>query len=95
MIEHWVQLRCAGIHLAQYTYTWTCHIHKGSRLITHTDITQPHPPHSPPTSPQRRHISNTSPVSTGLVKPNPIIRSAPYLLHRSEPDTFHTLNQLL
>ena len=26
-IEHWVPLRCAGIHLAQYTDTWTCHQH--------------------------------------------------------------------
>ena len=28
MIEHWVNLRCAGIRLAQYTDTWTCHLHK-------------------------------------------------------------------
>ena len=27
-IEHWVHLRCAGIRLAQYTDTWTCHQHK-------------------------------------------------------------------
>ena len=27
-IEHWVHLRCAGIRQAQYTYTWTCHIHR-------------------------------------------------------------------
>ena len=26
-IEHWVHLRYAGIHLAQYTYTWTSHQH--------------------------------------------------------------------
>ena len=31
-------LRCAGIRLSQYTYTWTYHQHKGSRLTTHTDI---------------------------------------------------------
>ena len=24
-IEHWVHLRCAGIRLAQYTDSWTCH----------------------------------------------------------------------
>ena len=35
MIEHWVHLRCAGIHLAQYTDTWTCHLHTESRLTTH------------------------------------------------------------
>ena len=28
MIEHWVHLRCAGIRLAQYTDTWTCHQHR-------------------------------------------------------------------
>ena len=26
-IEHWVHLRCSGIRQAQYTYTWTCHLH--------------------------------------------------------------------
>ena len=26
-IEHWVHLRCAGIRQAQYTDTWTCHLH--------------------------------------------------------------------
>ena len=34
-IEHWVHLRCAGIHQAQYTDTWTCHLHREYRL-THT-----------------------------------------------------------
>ena len=43
-IEHWVHLRCAGIHLAQYTDPWTCHQHKESRLTTHTEITPHHPP---------------------------------------------------
>ena len=38
-IEHWVHLRCAGIRLAQYTDIWTHHLHKASRLTTHTDIT--------------------------------------------------------
>ena len=42
-IEYWVHLRCVGIRQAQYTDTWTCHLHKESRLITHTDITPPHP----------------------------------------------------
>ena len=27
-IEHWVHPRCAGIRQAQYTYTWTCHLHR-------------------------------------------------------------------
>ena len=57
-IEHWVHLRCAGIHQAQYTGTWTYHLHRESRLTPHTDITTPHrsrsksPTHSPPTPPQ-------------------------------------------
>ena len=71
-IEHWVHLRCAGIRQAQYTDTWTCHLHRESRLTPHTDITPPHrsrplsnpPTHSPPTPPQpkHRHMSNTPPV---------------------------------
>ena len=27
-IEHWVHLRCGGIFQAQYTDTWTCHLHR-------------------------------------------------------------------
>ena len=58
-IEHWVHLRCAGIHQEQYTDTWACHLHRESRLTTHTDITPHHPSrpwskpptHSPPTPP--------------------------------------------
>ena len=42
-IEHWVHLRCAGIRQTQYTDTWTCHLHRESRLTTHTAITPPHP----------------------------------------------------
>ena len=41
-IEHWVHLRCAGIRQAQYTDTWTCHLHRESRLTPHKDITPPH-----------------------------------------------------
>ena len=26
-IEHWEHLRCAGFRQAQYTDTWTCHLH--------------------------------------------------------------------
>ena len=71
-IDHWVSLRCAGIRQALYTDTWNCHLHRESRLTTHTDITPLHPsipcskPHiqPPPTSPlppQPKHIhtSNT------------------------------------
>ena len=36
-IEHWVHLRCAGIRQAQYTDTWTCHLHRESRLTPDTD----------------------------------------------------------
>ena len=63
-IEHWVHLRCAGIRQAQYTNTWTCHLHRESRLTPHADITPPHrsrpwskpPTHSPPpTPPQPKH----------------------------------------
>ena len=69
---------------AIYTDTWTCHLHRESRLTPHTDITPPHrsrplskpPTHSPPTPPQpkHRHMSNR-----GLVKPKPnsLIHSPP------------------
>ena len=78
-IEHWVHLRCAGIRQAQYTDTWTCHLHRESRLTPYTDIIPPHrsqpwskpPTHSPPTPPQPKHMSNTPPVPTGVVKPKP------------------------
>ena len=42
-IEHWVHLRSSVIHQAQYTDTRTCHLHRKSRLTTHTDITPPYP----------------------------------------------------
>ena len=82
-IDHWAPLRCAGIRLAQYTDTWTCHLHRESRLTTHTDITPHHPPRpwpkpptnsppTPPTPPQpKRHISHFSHVPPKLVKPKP------------------------
>ena len=58
-IEHWVHLRCADICLAQYTDTWTCHLHI-SRPWSKT------PTHSPPTPPQpkHRHMYNTPPSSS-------------------------------
>ena len=85
-IEHWVHLRYAGIRPAQYTDTWTCHLHResDSQRTTHTDIPPHHPSrpwpntptHNPPTppippQPKHRHTSNTSPVPTGFVKPKP------------------------
>ena len=100
-IEQWVHLRCAGIRQAQYTDTWTCHLHRESRLTAHTDITPPrlsipwskpptHSPPIPPTPPQQkhRHTSYTPPVPTGLVKPNlnPLIHSPPLHTRRPEPN---------
>ena len=74
-IEHWVHLRSAGIRLAQYTDTWTCH---QSRLTTHTDITPQHPPKPWPTnttatktqtplSPCSFRISNRTSWSGGMI----------------------------
>ena len=75
--EHWVYLRCAHIRVDQYTDTWICHLHRGSRL-PHATHTSPHFPlasskpllHSPPTHPtpphpKHQHTSNspTSPHS--------------------------------
>ena len=40
-IEHWVHLRCAGICLAQYIDTWTCHQHREARHTTNNP-TEPH-----------------------------------------------------
>ena len=103
-IEPWVHLRCAGIRLAQYTDTWTCHLHRESKLTTHTDITPPHPPwpkpptHAPPTppappQPKHRHISHFPHVPPELVKanPNPVTHSPTHPQHlppRPEPSTY-------
>ena len=88
-IEHWVHLRCAGIRQAQYTDTWTCHLHRESRLTQtkhHPTAPDPGPSplptphlHHPPPQPKHRHMSNTPPVPTGLVKPKPnsLIHSPP------------------
>ena len=60
-IEHWVHLRCTGIRQAQYTDTWTCHLHRESRLTPHTDITPPHrsrPLSKPPTHLHHPHHRN-------------------------------------
>ena len=67
-IEHLVHLIYAGIRQAQYTDTWTCHLHRESRL---TGLANPKPNpliHSPPstTMPSRSkkiiHISHTPPT---------------------------------
>ena len=49
-IEHWMHLRCACIHLAQYTYTWTCYLYK--ELIT---LSKPLPTTPTPPQPKHRH----------------------------------------
>ena len=41
MNQHWVHLRCAGIRQEHYTDTWTCHLHRDSRLTTHTPPFKP------------------------------------------------------
>ena len=79
-IEHWVHLRCAGIRQAQYTDTWTCHLHRESRLTTHTDITPPqqtlvqapyplptYTTHTTATKPQT-HVQHPPPCSHWIVK---------------------------
>ena len=40
-IEHWVHLRCAGIRQAQYTDTWTYHLHRESRLTQTSHRSRP------------------------------------------------------
>ena len=67
-IEHCVHLRCAGIRQAQYTDTWTCHLHRESRLTPHTDITPPH---------RSRPLSKPPTHSRPLSKPLP----TPHLHH--------------
>ena len=87
-IEHWVHLRCAGIRQAQYTDTWTCHLHRESRLTPHTDITPPHrsrplskpPTHSPPTPPtppQPKHIHMSHTLPTPLTSTSPVLDKTP------------------
>ena len=59
-IEHWVHLRCAGIRQAQYTDTWTCHLHRESRLTPHTVIT----PIVQAPSPLPTYTTNTTATKT-------------------------------
>ena len=63
-IEHLVHRRCAGIRLAQYTDIWNRHLHKESRLSTHTDTTPPNP--------LRPYPSPTTPRPTPPIPPQPI-----------------------
>ena len=65
-IEHWVHLRCAAIRQAQYTDTWTCHIHRESRLTPHTVITPPHrsQPLSKPPYPLPTYTTHTTATKT-------------------------------
>ena len=77
-IEHWVYFRCVGIRQAQYTDTWTCHLHRESRLAPHTNITPPHlsRPWSKPLTHLHHpylpepHTTHTSPNPT-LALPSP------------------------
>ena len=106
-LDGWlVHLRCAVIHLAQYTDTWTCHLHKESRLTTHTDITPHHSsrPCSKPLPTPHLHLRNPNTRPT-LPCPHRIGRAqtqsthllTPFLLRGPEPNTytFHTPHQLL
>ena len=60
-IEHWVHLRYAGIRQAQYTDTWTCYLHRESRLCPHrigkaqTQFSHPLTPLSTHTAPSQTH----------------------------------------
>ena len=90
--EHWVHLRCAHIRVDQYTDTWICHLHRGSRL-PHATYTSPHFPlasskpllHSPPTPPtpphpKHQHTSNSPtspPKMTNPSLPKPLIHFPP------------------
>ena len=90
--EHWVHLRCAHIRVDQYTDTWICHLHRGSRL-PHATYTSPHFPlasskpllHSPPTPPtpphpKHQHTSNSPtspPKMTNPSLPKPLTHSPP------------------
>ena len=50
--------RLIQIRQAQYTDTWTCHLHRESKLTTHIDITPPTPPDPGPNplpTPHLRH----------------------------------------
>ena len=71
-IEHWVHLRCAGIRQAQYTDTWTCHLHRESRLTPHTDPTPalPSPSHSHTLTPHTHATQTTVHASQSPQQPH-------------------------
>ena len=92
-IEHWVHLRCTSIRLAQYTDTWTFHLHKQSRLTTHTYITRP-----PPSRPwsNRPNVSLLKPKLNHLIH-SPPTRSQAKRIHISYTTTnsFHPTHHTL
>ena len=95
-IEQWVHLRCAGVRQVQYTDTWTCHLHRESRLTIHTNITPPHPSrpwskaptHSLPTPylhHPHHHIQNSFLFPQNWYITNPILLSTHHPLHPRRP----------
>ena len=86
-IEHWLHLRCAGIRQSQYTYIWTCHLHRESGL-TLTQIyhypTPPdpcliplHTPHTTATHTQTHDQHFPCSHRIGKPEPNPLFHSPP------------------
>ena len=109
MTEPWVHQRCTGIRQAQYTNTWTCHLHRESGLTTHTDITPPHPsrpwskppahsPTTPPTPPQPKHRHCPCSHRIGKAQTQSSHPLTPPLHPcRPEPNTYtsHIIHQLI
>ena len=63
-IEHWVNLRCAGIRQAQYTDTWGCDLHRESRLTPHLH----HPHHrNQNTDVSHKHVTCTRQTPEPLI----------------------------
>ena len=95
MIEHWVHLRCAGIRLAQYTYSWTCHQHKKHRLnTTPPSKTLAQAAHPLPLHHHRNHNTDTyptSPCSSRIGKAQTQSSHPQHLPPRPELNTYHTL----
>ena len=99
--EHWVHLRCAHIRVDQYTDTWICHLHRGSRL-PHATHTSPHFPlsssktllHLTPNTNihQSRRRPPPPPKMTNPRLPKPLIHSPPIPLPRPQTNryTSHT-----
>ena len=94
-IEQWVHLRCAGISLAQYPDTWTFHLHRKSRLTTHTYITpfsqtlvQAAHPFSPNTT--HTHTTATKTQTHIQLSPNPILSPTHPNTSHPAPSQTHT-----